>query len=141
MKHNLFFLIKTAFLTLVGVLVFVLPAFVYGQQAATMGVPSKSFATITSSDATNTYFSADLTQMPTFFERGFFLDAVFSDPKLVVNNSKISGATIELFSSKEYDSEQVLETLQSYYEKAIAAGKNFPTDKKNDLIKKYEKFR
>ena len=141
MKHNPFFLTKTTFLSLVGVFVFVLPAFVYGQQAASNVVPSKSFATITSSDATNTYFSVDLTQMPTFFERAFFLDVVFSDPKLVVNNSKISGASIELFSSKEYDSAQVFATLQSYYEKAIAAGKNFPTEKKNELLKKYEKFK
>ncbi len=141
MKQNPFFFIKTAFLTLVGVLVFILPTLVYGQQTATIGVPSKSFATITSSDATNTYFSVDLTQMPSFFERAYFLDVVFSDPKLVVNNSNISGSSIELLSSKEYDSAQILETLQTYSEKAIAAGKSLSPAKKNELLRKYEKFK
>jgi len=141
MKYNPFFIKKTSFLCLAAILVLILPAFVFGQQTASAGNASKAFASITSTDATNTYFSADLTQMPTFFERAYFLDAVFSDPKLVVNNSNISGTSIALFSSKEYDSAKVLETLESYYKKAIAAEKDFSSVKKDELLKKYEKFR
>jgi len=141
MKTNPFSIKKTNFLSFLGMLVFSLPAFVFGQQAANVGNASKAFATITSTDATNTYFSADLTQMPSFFERAYFLDAVFSDPKLVVNNSNISGTYIALFSSSEYDSAKVIETLESYFNKAIDAGKNFSSAKKNELLKKYEKFR
>ncbi len=141
MKFTAFFFPKTRLQHIVLVLVFILPSFVYCQQANTVSSASKAFATITSTDATNTYFSADLTQMPTFFERAYFLDAVFSDPKLVVNNSNISGTSIALFSSKEYDSAKVLESLESYYKKAIAAEKDFSLAKKDELLKKYEKFR
>jgi hypothetical protein len=141
MKTNLFSIKKTNFLNLLGMLVFSLPAFVFGQQAANVGNASKAFATITSTDATNTYFSADLTKMPSFFECAYFLDVVFSDPNLVVNNSNISGTSIALFSSKEYDSAKVLESLESYYKKAIAAGKDFSSAQKEELLKKYEKFR
>ncbi|MFZ4547246.1 MAG: hypothetical protein ACOYN4_07420 [Bacteroidales bacterium] len=141
MKYNPFFIKKTSFIYLAAILVLILPVFVFGQQATTAGNASKAFVTITSTDATNTYFSADLTQMPTFFERAYFLDAVFSDPKLVVSNSNISGTSIALFSSKEYDSAKVLETLESYYKKAIAAEDDFSSVKKDELLKKYEKFR
>jgi hypothetical protein len=141
MKPNPFFIIKPGLHRIVAILVLLFPLIVYGQQQTIVGNASKPFATITSTDATNTYFSADLTLMPTFFERAYFLDAVFSDPKLVVNNSNISGESILLFSNKEYDAAKVLETLQSFHDKAIEAGKTFPPAKKNELLKKYEKFR
>ena len=128
-------------LILAGLLVFLLPFSVIGQQVASKVVPAKAFATVVSYDATNTYFSADLSCFSSFFERAWFLELVFADPQMVVNNSKITGESFDVFSSREYDSALMLEKLHAYRVQAIEAGKSTPASQKKELLVKYEKYK
>jgi hypothetical protein len=126
---------------LAGLLVLFLPLSGKGQQNSSGTVQAGAFSTDVSSDQVNIYFSADLLQLPVFFERAFFLQLVFADTKMVVNNSNISGATLEIFSSRENDPVQIKASLEVYRNQALEAEKNMPADQKKELVNKYEKFR
>ena len=130
-----------AYFVILGMLFLLLPFTGKAQKANSNNSATKAFAVIKSVDNTNTYFTADLMQLPTFFEKAFFLDLIFSDNQLVVDKSILSGASIELFSSLEHDPSAVLVSLKAYQEKAIEAETNFSAEKKAELLKKYDKFR
>jgi hypothetical protein len=126
---------------LVGIMLALLPFTGSGQNLPESTKPVKVFASITGSNGTNTYYSADLTQLPEFFERAFLLDLLFANPKLVVNNSNINGKSLEIFSSSEFDSAQVLNTLQVFHDEAAKANREYSDVQKKELLKKYEKYK
>jgi hypothetical protein len=118
-----------------------LPFSVFSQQAGEVKQPGKAFVTLISSNDVNNYFSLDLENLPGFFEKAYLLDLIFADPNLVVNNTNISGSSLELFSNKMNDPVQLLKSLESYREKATTAGTSLSEEKKKDLLKKYDKYR
>ncbi len=93
---------------LTGIFLLFSPFIGSAQQNTSKTHPEVAFASIIATDQTNTYFTADLTQLPAFFERAYLLELIFSDSKLVTNETNISGSTLELFASCEYDPEQIL---------------------------------
>jgi hypothetical protein len=119
----------------------IVPLSVFSQTGKSLVTSDQPVAVVVSSDEINNNISLDLTRIPDFFRRAYLLDLLFSDPTLVVNNSNISGPSLELFSNKVNDVKQVLTTLETYYDKAILAEKTLNESQKNELMKKYAKYR
>jgi hypothetical protein len=119
----------------------VIPFTVFSQQAKSALISEHPIAVVVSTDAVKNNITVDLTGMPDFFDRAFLLDLLFSDPMLVVNNSSIAGPSLELFSDRLNDTSQVLKSLETYYNKALSAGKTLSENQKKELMKKYEKYR
>ncbi len=124
-----------------SLLMVLLPFSVFSQQSNNGINTENAFASLTKSDETNNYIRLDMTSLPGFFERAYLLDLIFADSKLVVNNTNISGASMELFSNKINNPVQLLKSLESYRDKAITAGSSLNEEQKNDLLKKYDKYR
>jgi len=116
------------------------PSFVYSQENS-KSTEKLPFARVVSSDEINNYFSLDLEQLPGFFERAYLLDLIFADSKLVISDSRISGTSLEVFSNKINDKKLVLESLETYLEKALHAGKTSSPSQKEELMKKFDKYR
>jgi hypothetical protein len=102
---------------------------------------STPFARIISSDENNNYYSLELNQMPGFFEKAYLLDLIFSDSKIVINKTSLSEPTLEIFSSIVNDSKEIIECLVTYQLKAIQAGRTLIPAQKDELMKKYDKYR
>lgn len=135
-RHN-----KKAIRVVFSLLMLLLPFSVFSQQSNNVTITEKAFASIKSSNEANNYFLLDLTSLPGFFERAYLLDLIFADSKLVVNNTNISGPSLELFSDRINDPAQLLKSLESYREKAIVAGTSLNEEQKQDLLTKYNKYR
>lgn len=124
-----------------SLLMILLPFSVFSQQSMKAASTENHFASVIKSDETNNYILLDLTSLPGFFERAFLLDLIFADPNLVVNNSNISGPSLELFSNKMNNPVQLLKSLESYRDKAITAGTSLNEEQKKELLMKYGKYR
>jgi hypothetical protein len=119
----------------------IVPLYVFSQSGKSIKTPCQPVAVVVSTDENNNNISVDLTRIPDFFGRAYLLDLLFSDPVLVVNNSNISGPSLELFSNKVNDINKVLNALETYYEKAILAEETLNESQKDELSKKYAKYR
>lgn len=124
-----------------SLLLILIPFSGFSQQSINTANAENAFADLKSSDEVNNYISLDLTSLPGFFERAYLLDLIFVDPNLVVNNTNISGPSLELFSNKMNNPVQLLKSLESYREKAINAGSSLNEEQKIELLKKYDKYR
>jgi len=141
MKRIAGFLHKKAAFAFVALLLILIPFAAFAQQAANKGGNEVPFTTIVSTDAYNNYFAVNLTLLPGFFERAYMLDLIFSDPKLVINNTDISGSSLEVFSNRVNDTDQVVKSIENYRSQAIAAAKSMDEKQKNALLEKYNKYR
>jgi hypothetical protein len=124
-----------------ALLIIVLPFSVFSQKSNNDTKAENNFATLKSADEVNNYFLVDMTTFPGFFEKAYFLDLIFADSKLVVNNSNISGSTLELFSDRINDTEQLLKSLEEYCKKALSASTILKENEKQELVAKYNKYR
>jgi hypothetical protein len=131
---------KTALKWVVFILI-LLPFSIFAQSSGSSEGVLIPFVRLTSSDSEKNYFSADLTVLPDFFERAYMLELIYSDPELVVNNSNISGSSLEILSNKKNDQEKVIISMGIYRDKAITAGKTLTESQKKELLEKYKKFR
>jgi hypothetical protein len=132
--------IKETFM-LFALLLIMIPIQVYSQEISHKSTPDSRFAVVVSSDNLNNYISIDLASLPGFFERAYLLDHIFADPKLVVNNSNISGPSLEVFSDKLNNTNGLIKSLEEYRDKAIEAGKSLSDAQKQVLLEKYNKYR
>ncbi len=124
-----------------SLLMILLPFSVFPQLSNNVTITEEANASLIKSDETNNYIQLNLTTLPGFFERAYLLDLIFADSKLVINNTNISGPSLELFSNKINDPVQLLKSLESYRDKAITAGSSLNEVQKKDLLKKYDKYR
>jgi len=103
--------------------------------------PAKPFVSIVSSDETNKYFEADLSQFHSFFEKAYFLELIFKDSLLVVQNSSLKNKFLQLSCNNKLSTEKALFHISDLKSKTIRDSGEMSKSKKAILVKKYEKFR
>ena len=101
----------------------------------------KSFARLVSSDETNRYFEVDLGQLPSFFEKAYFLDITFGDTVVVVQNSSLKNNFLPLLCHTKLETEKVLLHIEDLKDKALKASGSISESEKLIMIKKFEKYR
>jgi hypothetical protein len=102
---------------------------------------AKPFVSIVSSDETNKYFEADLSQFPSFLEKAYFLELIFKDSILVVQNSSLKNKFLQLSCNNKLSTEKALLHISDLKSKTIKDSGGMNNSKKAILIKKYEKYR
>ena len=101
----------------------------------------KSFVRLVSSDETNRYFEVDLRQLPSFFEKAYFLDNTFRDTVVVVQNSSLKNNFLPLLCHTKLETEKVLLHIQDLKDKVVKASISMSESEKAIMIKKFEKYR
>ena len=69
---------------------------------------------------------------------------MYFDPsldKVVIDKTDISVPFLNIYSSLEYDSNEVVKNLENYINKAIEQGSKLSVEEKDSLSAKYNKFR
>jgi hypothetical protein len=102
----------------------------------------KPFVQMVSSDESNRYFDADLTQLPQFFERACLLDIIFRDSLIVVKNSNISGDYLALLcNNNKVETYKVITHIVDLKAKAQNLSAKLSETEKALMVKKFEKYR
>jgi hypothetical protein len=109
-------------------------------QASSQTQP-KPFARLVSSDETNRNFELDLSQLPSFFEKAYFLDIVFGDSIVVVQNSSLKNDFLPLICNNNLGNEKVITHLEELKTKVINAAASLSESEKAKIVKKFEKYR
>jgi hypothetical protein len=101
----------------------------------------KPFARLVSSDSTNRYFEADLSQLTSFFERAYLLEIIFKDSLVVVQNSNLKNDFLPLLCNNKLETKKVLLHIEDLKAEVKRVSGRMSKSEKDILIKKYEKFR
>jgi hypothetical protein len=102
---------------------------------------NKPFISLVSSDSENRYFEVDLKQLPTFFEKAFFLDLLFKDTVVIVQNSNLKNGSMPLICNNKLETAKVKLHIEGFKEKAIKAGIGKSESEKAIFEKQHEKYR
>jgi hypothetical protein len=101
----------------------------------------KPFTALVSADESNRYFEADLSQLPSFFEKAYFLDLVFKDTIVVVQNSSLKNKLLPFLCNAKYDTKQVLTRMEDIKTSVLKSSASMSESEKSKTIKKFEKYR
>ncbi|MBK7175371.1 MAG: hypothetical protein IPH84_19635 [Bacteroidales bacterium] len=96
---------------------------------------------IVGTEESRVHYTLDLTQLPGFYEKALVVESIFADPKVVIDKTDISVPFLNIYSSLEYDSNEVVKNLENYINKAIEQGSKLSVEEKDSLSAKYNKFR
>jgi hypothetical protein len=99
------------------------------------------FAILAETDETNNYFIADFSQLPSKFEKVFFLNLVFKNDKLVNIDSDVTQVKIWFLASKRYQQKEILAIFDRLKEKTTSAGKSFTEPEKEQWLLKNDKYK
>lgn len=128
-------------LILAGLLMFIQISCIFGQEPGKSDNTVNSFVLIRQTDETRTELELDLNQLPGFFERAYLLELIFQDPTVVVVETNLSLDRLPLVAVSGKELEAVVAVLETFKNKAVEAGRVLPPAKKEEMMKKYEKFR
>jgi hypothetical protein len=101
----------------------------------------KPFASLVSSDETNRYFEADLGQLPSFFDKAYFLELIFRDSVVVVTNSSLKNRFLPLLCNDKMGTKQVLLRIDDIKARVIRISESMSESEKAIIVKKFEKYR
>jgi len=102
---------------------------------------SKPFVSLVSSDETNRYFDVDLRQLPSFFDKAYFLELIFKDSTVVVQNSSLKNTFLPLSCNCKLETKQVLLRIEGLKTKVIRISASMSASEKAKIVKKFEKYR
>jgi hypothetical protein len=102
---------------------------------------NKPFISLVSSDTENRYFEVDLKQLPTFFEKAFFLDLLFKDTVVIVQNSNLKNDSMPLICNNKLKTPEVKLHIEGLKAKAIKASIDKSESEKVLFEKQHEKYR
>lgn len=84
--------------------------------------------------------AVDMNQLPGIFEKGYLLDLIFADSRMVIEQTSISSEFMQVNLNEGADKIVIIKTLNEYRQKSLDAGQSFPASEKEKLVQKYSKY-
>jgi len=99
------------------------------------------FSAAVDEDANRNWFLADLSKLPSHFERVYFMNLAFSEEALVNVDSDIHKNFICFTANKKYETSEVLQTFDELKKKVDGVNTTWSEDQKSQWLNKNDKYK
>ncbi|MDP1622574.1 MAG: hypothetical protein Q8M08_09590 [Bacteroidales bacterium] len=98
------------------------------------------FASVIESDGINNYFLLDFSQLPTRFDRVYFMNVSFASKEIINIDPDLNKTRVCFMANVKYDQNEVLAIYDDIKKKVVETSFSLPADKKAEWLKNNDKY-